>query len=31
VQGTHVALLERLGAYFRLYDAQFSAPVPVEG
>jgi ATP-binding cassette subfamily B protein len=30
-QGTHEALLERQGAYFRLYDAQFSAPVPAEG
>jgi ATP-binding cassette subfamily B protein len=30
-QGTHEQLLEKRGAYFRLYDAQFSAPVPVEG
>jgi ATP-binding cassette subfamily B protein len=30
-QGTHEALLAQRGAYFRLYDAQFSAPVPVDG
>jgi ATP-binding cassette, subfamily B, multidrug efflux pump len=30
-QGTHDQLLVRRGAYFRLYDAQFSAPVPVDG
>jgi ATP-binding cassette subfamily B protein len=30
-QGTHEQLLEGRGAYFRLYEAQFSAPVPVEG
>jgi ATP-binding cassette subfamily B protein len=30
-QGTHDQLLEQRGAYFRLYDAQFSAPVPVDG
>jgi ATP-binding cassette, subfamily B, multidrug efflux pump len=30
-QGTHDKLLQRRGAYLRLYEAQFSAPVPVEG
>jgi ATP-binding cassette subfamily B protein len=30
-QGTHEQLLARRGAYLRLYDAQFSAPVPVDG
>jgi ATP-binding cassette, subfamily B, multidrug efflux pump len=30
-QGTHEQLLAQRRAYFRLYDAQFSAPVPVEG
>jgi ATP-binding cassette, subfamily B, multidrug efflux pump len=30
-QGTHEQLLQQEGAYFTLYQAQFSAPVPVEG
>lgn len=30
-QGTHEQLLQHRGPYFRLYEAQFSAPVPVEG
>jgi ABC-type multidrug transport system, ATPase and permease components len=30
-QGTHDQLLQRRGTYLRLYEAQFSAPVPVDG
>jgi ATP-binding cassette subfamily B protein len=30
-QGTHEQLLLHRGAYLRLYEAQFSAPVPVDG
>jgi len=26
-QGNHMSLLERRGAYFELYNAQFTAPV----